>query len=67
MVAAINHYVDVGDPHMAGEDVAVCKCGWRTRVPDSEDMTTWEIHVMLMALAAGHVYANAWRFVEGEE
>ncbi len=54
-----HHYVDVQDPQR-DPTAAICTCGWIGRVPDAEDMTTWEYHVELMALSAGHVYANAW-------
>jgi hypothetical protein len=62
----VNHYIDVGDAQRAGEEVAVCSCGWRERVSDSEDMTSWERHVELMALANGHYFANTWMLPDDE-
>ena len=58
------HVVDVGDPQHDMK-LARCSCGEKFRVEESDDMTSLEIHAELMALAYGHVYANAW-IVEDE-
>ncbi len=58
--ARVNHHVDVGDPQK-DMSLARCSCGWQTRVPESDELTSLEAHAELMALAYGHVYANAWR------
>ncbi len=55
----IHHYIDVGDPQKDSK-AARCSCGWIGRVSDAEEMTDWEYHIELMAMSAGHVYANAW-------
>ena len=60
MVTIIRHDVQVGDPQH-DMDLAMCTCGWKTRVEASEELTSLEAHAELMAHAWGHVYANAWR------
>ena len=60
------HHVDVGDPQH-DVDLARCSCGWKTRVEASGEMTSREAHAELMALAYGHVYANAWRIPSYDE
>ena len=61
------HVVDVGDPQRDME-LAQCSCGWKTRVPASEELSSLEAHAELMALSYGHVYANAWRVpIEDED
>lgn len=62
-MVARNHYVDVGDPQRNSR-MAICSCGWTATVPHADDLTDWEYHIELMAISSGHVYANAWRFVE---
>ncbi len=61
-----NHNVDVGDPQK-DMSLAQCSCGWKTRVPESEELTSLEAHAELMALAYGHVYANAWRVLGDDD
>jgi hypothetical protein len=62
---AHNHLCDVGDPQK-DMCLAQCSCGWKARVVESEEMTSLEAHAELMALAYGHVYANAWMVVDDE-
>lgn len=62
----VRHNVDVGDPQK-DMSLAQCTCGWKTRVPASEELTSLEAHAELMALAYGHVYANAWKMADEDD
>ena len=54
-----HHLCDVGDPQH-DMSLARCSCGWKIRVEASDELSSIEAHAELMALAYGHVYANAW-------
>ena len=60
------HVIDVGDPQR-DMSLAQCTCGWKTRVPESDQLSSLEAHAELMALSYGHVYANAWHVPNSDE
>ena len=62
----VRHLVDVGDPQK-DMSLAQCSCVWKTRVPESDQLSSLEAHAELMALSYGHVYANAWHVPNSDE